>query len=152
MAKKKKTKARSAVAVEEDTAEAKTPPTTATTATAKSDMPSYAAVVKETAKPPPPAKSSKVTKATTTTTSKTTTGSKPDPVLSLLDELLPPEPGMEQLSTARVLLVGAALLAMGTIGFYYIPGMIKKDVDFPGNHLINAFYCAAITLTTYEKS
>lgn len=150
MAKKKKTKARSAVAVEEDTAEAKTPPTTATTATAKSDMPSYAAVVKETAKPPPPAKRSKVT--TATTTSKTMTGSKPDPVLSLLDELLPPEPGMEQLSTARVLLVGAALLAMGTIGFYYIPGMIKKDVDFPGNHLINAFYCAAITLTTYEKS
>lgn len=72
-----------------------------------------------------------------------------DPVIYLVDELLPPEPSMADLSTARVLIVGATLLTFGTIGFYYIPGMINEEVDSPGSHLINAFYCAAITLTTY---
>ena len=91
---------------------------------------------------------------TTTTTTTTKPSSKPvepavsDPIITMIDELLPPEPGMENLSTARVLLVGAALLTVGTLGFYYIPGLIQKDMDSPGNHLINAFYCASITLTT----
>lgn len=49
-------------------------------------------------------------------------------------------------STLRVLMVGALLLCIGTLAFYNIPGMIKKDVE--GNHLVNSFYCAAITLAT----
>jgi hypothetical protein len=49
-------------------------------------------------------------------------------------------------SPLRVLIVGALLLSIGTLAFYNIPGMIKKDVG--GNHLVNSFYCAAITLAT----
>ena len=49
-------------------------------------------------------------------------------------------------SPLRVLIVGALLLTIGTLAFRNIPGMIKKDVG--GNHLVNAFYCAAITLAT----
>jgi hypothetical protein len=49
-------------------------------------------------------------------------------------------------STVRILMVGALLLTIGTLAFYNIPGMIKKDVG--GNHLVNSFYCAAITLAT----
>ena len=72
-------------------------------------------------------------------------------LLSLVDDLLPTEPGMEHLSTARVLLVGSALLTVGTIGFYNIPGLIDKDIDSSSTragHLVNSFYCACITLTT----
>jgi hypothetical protein len=51
-----------------------------------------------------------------------------------------------KLSSQRVLMLGASLLAIGTLGFYYIPGMILEGAA--GSHLVNAFYCAAITLTT----
>jgi hypothetical protein len=50
------------------------------------------------------------------------------------------------ISTTRVMLLGAALLALGTTMFYSIPGMIAQDAK--GSHLVNAFYCSAITLAT----
>ena len=67
---------------------------------------------------------------------------------------------MPELSTARVLLLGLALLSVATLGFYAIPGLVTVDNDNGDGiakeasttihmpHLINAFYCAAITLTT----
>jgi hypothetical protein len=51
-----------------------------------------------------------------------------------------------KISSQRVLMLGAALLTTGTLGFYYIPGMIIDGAA--GSHLVNAFYCAVITLTT----
>jgi hypothetical protein len=51
-----------------------------------------------------------------------------------------------KLSSQRVLMLGAILLTIGTLGFYYIPGMILDGAA--GSHLVNAFYCAAMTLTT----
>eukprot|EP00977_Amphora_coffeiformis_P030289 scaffold45927_cov176-Amphora_coffeaeformis.AAC.1 len=103
------------------------------------------------------------TEATTATTNKpvVATDHRSTSITTVLDDYLPVEPGMEDLSTARVLLMGAALLAVGTFGFYYIPGLMitppNKDVvdSTNGNHhhhhhhhLIHAFYCASITLTT----
>ena len=57
------------------------------------------------------------------------------------------------LSTERVFLLGASLLLVGTLGFYYLPGMIVLDEESKNDHLsrsrlVDAFYCAAITLTT----
>lgn len=74
----------------------------------------------------------------------------PEPVAttSFVDDLLPPEPGMKHLSTARVMLVGVALLAVGTMGFYNIPGLVNKEGDTSSSHLVNSFYCATMTLTT----
>mmetsp|Transcript_19912 Transcript_19912/g.25647 ORF Transcript_19912/g.25647 Transcript_19912/m.25647 type:complete len:233 (-) Transcript_19912:153-851(-) len=50
----------------------------------------------------------------------------------------------------RVFLLGAILLLIGTAGFYNIPGMVVLDDDEKSkrNHLVDSFYCAAITLTT----
>ncbi|KAL7537575.1 hypothetical protein ACHAWF_005820 [Thalassiosira exigua] len=53
---------------------------------------------------------------------------------------------MTDLSSHRLLAVATGLLAVGTIGFHCIDGMIAKDAG--GTHWINAFYCSAITLTT----
>jgi hypothetical protein len=52
-----------------------------------------------------------------------------------------------QLSTARVFLLGASLLLTGWTGFFFIPGMMVADAA--GSRAVNAFYCSAITLTTY---
>ena len=83
-----------------------------------------------------------------------------NPSSHFLDDLLPTEPSMPELSTARVLLLGLALLSVATLGFYAIPGLVTVDNDNGDGiakeasttihmpHLINAFYCAAITLTT----
>ena len=54
------------------------------------------------------------------------------------------------LSPYRLLVVAVALLVIGTTGFYSIDGMIDKDAS--GSRLINSFYCATITLTTYVSS
>ena len=53
---------------------------------------------------------------------------------------------MADLSPYRLMAVASMLLAMGTIGFHYIEGMIADDAG--GSPWINAFYCSAITLTT----
>lgn len=53
---------------------------------------------------------------------------------------------MAELSTFRLLAVASTLVVIGTIGFHNIEGMIADDAG--GNHLVNAFYCSAITLTT----
>lgn len=57
-----------------------------------------------------------------------------------------------QLATERVFILGAALLAVGTLGFYYIPGMVVlpevEDEKRARHHLIDSFYCATMTLTT----
>lgn len=50
------------------------------------------------------------------------------------------------LSTYRLLAVASSLVAIGTLGFHSIEGMIAEDAG--GTHWINAFYCSAITLTT----
>lgn len=52
----------------------------------------------------------------------------------------------EGLSPIRVAAVGSALVLLGTIGFYTIPGLISSDAG--GTPLINAFYCSVMTLTT----
>ena len=52
----------------------------------------------------------------------------------------------DPLSSLRVVFMGTSLLAMGTLGFYHLPGMIAPDA--PGSREINAFYCATVTLTT----
>lgn len=53
---------------------------------------------------------------------------------------------VERLSKLRIMVLGVALIAAATIGFYYIPGMIDKEAT--GSHLVNSFYCAVMTLTT----
>mmetsp|Transcript_8271 Transcript_8271/g.13373 ORF Transcript_8271/g.13373 Transcript_8271/m.13373 type:complete len:160 (+) Transcript_8271:47-526(+) len=53
---------------------------------------------------------------------------------------------MADLSTSRLLAVATTLIVIGTIGFHSIKGMIDEDAG--GNHLVNAFYCSAMTLTT----
>ena len=95
--------------------------------------------------------SDKVQDATKKPSSKPSTAPPPstttyDSLLRTMDDLLPPEPGMDHLSTVRVLLVGVTLLAVGTAGFYYLPGMMDKNDA--GNPLVNSFYCATMTLTT----
>jgi hypothetical protein len=54
--------------------------------------------------------------------------------------------GPTMLSPYRVIALGSGLLAIGTLGFYSIPGMIADSAE--GSRVVNAFYCAAITLTT----
>ena len=94
----------------------------------------------------------KPTKATTSTSTKlngsAAATSSSSSSSNFIDDLLPAEPGMKDLSTVRVLLVGAALLSIGTTGFYHLPGMIKGGGDDGSNRLVNAFYCATMTLTT----
>lgn len=70
---------------------------------------------------------------------------KDDAIIDLEEEEVLVPPGMEDLSTTRVLFVGGVLLAFGTLGFYWIEGLVDKGVE---HNLVNAFYCAAITLTT----
>jgi hypothetical protein len=99
------------------------------------------------AKPPP-------TKTSTQQEGKTSEPSEPIVAAHVtkeidLDSLVPPQPGMADLSTSRVLLVGGVLLAFGTLGFYWIEGLVEKDDGgVPRSHLVDSFYCAAITLTT----
>ena len=50
------------------------------------------------------------------------------------------------LSQNRVILLGAGILLFATLGFYSISGMIDEKAT--GSHLVNAFYCAVMTLTT----
>lgn len=58
----------------------------------------------------------------------------------------------QQLSTVRLLLLGSTLVTIGTMGFYYLPGMLKEedeaDDDKSGSRLVNAFYCAVMSLAT----
>ena len=54
------------------------------------------------------------------------------------------------LSSVRVVILGVLLLTIGTIGFYYLPGMIA--IDAKGSKFVNSFYCSVITLTTYVYS
>jgi hypothetical protein len=55
-------------------------------------------------------------------------------------------PQVTVVSPLRVILLGAMILAIGTAGFHFIPGMIADGAQ--GTPLVNAFYCAAITLMT----
>ena len=67
----------------------------------------------------------------------------------LLEQLAPSSArsgGEQQMSSARVIVVGMGLVGVGMLGFYHIPGLMADDVK--GDRFINAFYCAAITLTT----
>ncbi|KAL7567613.1 hypothetical protein ACA910_000209 [Epithemia clementina (nom. ined.)] len=70
-----------------------------------------------------------------------------------LSEGKPAIDGTGQLAAGRVLFLGALLLFVGTMGFYFLPGMIVLNEDdlektSNRNHLVDSFYCAAITLTT----
>lgn len=53
----------------------------------------------------------------------------------------------KDISKARVALIGSMLVAMGTCGFYYLPGMLVEDAK--GSRIVNSIYCSTITLTTY---
>ena len=57
------------------------------------------------------------------------------------------ENGDTTISPVRVVLLGILLLFIGTMGFYYLPGMIATNAK--GSKLVNAIYCSVITLTTY---
>ena len=50
------------------------------------------------------------------------------------------------ISQIRVILLGLSLLLIGTVGFYFIPGMIADGAQ--GSKLVNAFYCASVTIMT----
>lgn len=56
------------------------------------------------------------------------------------------QPPTDRLSSSRVMMLGAALVAVATVGFYFIPGMI--DSKATGSHIVNSIYCAVMTLTT----
>jgi hypothetical protein len=49
-------------------------------------------------------------------------------------------------SPDRVFALGAALVFAASLGFYFIDDMIDRNAS--GSKLVNAFYCAVITLTT----
>jgi hypothetical protein len=51
-----------------------------------------------------------------------------------------------RLSSPRVILLGAAIVLLCTLGFYALPGMIDEKAT--GSHLVNSLYCAVMTLTT----
>ena len=55
-----------------------------------------------------------------------------------------------ELSKTLTLVVGLTLLG-ATTAVYYTDGHGLIDDDAKGSKLINAFYCAAMTLTTYVK-
>jgi hypothetical protein len=50
-------------------------------------------------------------------------------------------------SPDRVFVLGLTLLGIATMGFYSIDHMIDSNAS--GSKLVNAFYCAVATLTTY---
>jgi ABC-type spermidine/putrescine transport system permease subunit I len=54
----------------------------------------------------------------------------------------------DALSTGRVLLLGVALLAVGTLGFYSVPGLLEGADRWSISRLVDAFYCSTMTLTT----
>jgi len=45
---------------------------------------------------------------------------------------------MAEFAGERLFLLGSSLLAIGTAGFYYLPGMIEADAG--GGRLVNSFY------------
>lgn len=47
----------------------------------------------------------------------------------------------------RVFMLGVMLMGITSMGFYSIEGMIADDAG--GSREVNAFYCAAVTLTTW---
>jgi hypothetical protein len=49
-------------------------------------------------------------------------------------------------SAVRLFAMGGLLLAVGTTGFFYLPGMMKEDAK--GSRVVNAFYCTVMSLTT----
>jgi thiazole synthase ThiGH ThiG subunit len=51
-----------------------------------------------------------------------------------------------RLSSPRVIVLGAAIVVLCTLGFYFLPGMIDEKAT--GSHLVNSLYCAVMTLTT----
>jgi hypothetical protein len=59
----------------------------------------------------------------------------------------PPQEELRPLSWVRVLALGVCLLGTGTVSFRYLPGLLNDSA--PGSPWVNAFYCSAITLTTY---
>jgi hypothetical protein len=65
----------------------------------------------------------------------------------VLNESPPHENGDTTVSSVRVVLLGIFLLIIGTMGFYYLPGMIVTNAK--GSKLVNSIYCSVITLTTY---
>jgi hypothetical protein len=59
----------------------------------------------------------------------------------------PPQEELRPLSWIRVMALGMCLLGTGTVSFRYLPGLLNDSA--PGSPWVNAFYCSAITLTTY---
>ena len=45
---------------------------------------------------------------------------------------------MAEFAGGRLFLLGSSLLAIGTAGFYYLPGMIEADAV--GSRLVNSIY------------
>ena len=49
---------------------------------------------------------------------------------------------MENFAGDRLVLMGTAMVAIGTAGFYYIPGMIAEDAE--GSRLVNSLYVSEV--------
>ena len=45
---------------------------------------------------------------------------------------------MAEFAGGRLFLLGSSLLAIGTAGFFYLPGMIEADAG--GSRLVNSIY------------
>ena len=70
-------------------------------------------------------------------------------LLQVIDNPLRMDPSSiseTKISAARVGGVGLTLVCGGAIGFHEIPGMISEDAE--GSKIVNAVYCAVMTLTT----
>jgi len=50
---------------------------------------------------------------------------------------------MAEFAGGRLFLLGSCLIAIGTAGFYYLPGMIEADAA--GSRLINSIYVSDIS-------
>ena len=52
---------------------------------------------------------------------------------------------MAEFAGGRLFLLGSSLIAIGTAGFYYLPGMIEADAA--GSRLINSIYVSDIAIS-----
>ena len=50
---------------------------------------------------------------------------------------------MAEFAGGRLFLLGSSLIAIGTAGFYYLPGMIEADAA--GSRLINSIYVSDVS-------
>ena len=55
---------------------------------------------------------------------------------------------MAEFAGGRLFLLGSSLIAIGTAGFYYLPGMIEADAA--GSRLINSIYVSDVSMCMHH--